>query len=165
MDRAELFAAIDAGWQRLDVLVRSLADDDWRRPLPAEEPGADARTVADVIAHLAAWKQKSLKIAMSQAEPGVAAVDDYPSRVLDFDYNVFNHDVLLEWREQSPTSVLARHRAAHHGLLVALEALPDDRLLVDGRPRRWLRPCLGHLGDHIAELEKAVGPGGTQPDR
>jgi hypothetical protein len=150
-------AEIDSGWKRLDGLVTGLSDDDWRRMVPAQDPDADIRTVADVIAHIAAWKQNSLKIAMAQGEPSAAPVDDYPNRVLDFDFNEFNHEVLEEWRGQALTTVLARHRAAHHGLIIALDALPDDRMLVDERPRKWLRPCLGHLGDHLEELETALG--------
>ncbi len=148
---------IDDGWQRLDGLVAGLAEDDWRRMVPAEDPNADVRTVADVVAHIAAWKQNTLKIAIAQGEPSSEPVDDFPGQVLGFDFNQFNHQVLEEWRGQPPTTVLARHRAAHHGVVVALEALPDERLLVDGRPRKWLRPCLGHLGDHLTELEIAVG--------
>jgi hypothetical protein len=148
-------ADIDERWQRLDGLVAGLDEDGWRRVLPAED-GDDARTVADVIAHIAAWKQQALKIAMTQVEPGSEPVDALPNQLIGFDFNEFNHEVLLEWRGQPPTSVLARHRAAHHGLVVALEALPDERLLVDGRPRKWLRPCLRHLGDHMDELEAAV---------
>jgi hypothetical protein len=157
VDRAELLAEIDAGWRELDELVAGLAEDDWLRMLPPEDPDADIRTVADVVAHIAAWKQNAMKIAMAQAAADAEPVDGYPNQVLGFDFNAFNHDVLLEWRGQPSLSVLARHRAAHHGLVAALEPLPDERLLVEDRPRRWLRPALGHLGDHLEELHTAVG--------
>ena len=157
MNRAELWAEIDRRWRDLDGLVAGLAEDDWRRMVPAEDPDADIRTVADVVAHIAAWKQNAMIIAMAQAAADAEPVDGYPNQVLEFDFNAFNHDVLLEWRGQPPTSVLARHRAAHHGLVAALEPLPDERLLVEDRPRRWLRPALGHLGDHLDELRAALG--------
>lgn len=159
MDRAQLMAEIEESWQELDGLVRGLSEDDWHRPLAKEDPDADAWVVADGIAHIAAWKQNSLKIAMAQAEAGSEPVDEYPSAVLGFDTAEFNREVLLEWRDQPITSVLARHRAAHHGLLAALDALPDDRLLAGDRPRRWLRPAIRHIGDHIGALREAVGKG------
>ena len=149
-------AQVEANWRDLDGLVSGLAEEDWQRVVPADGPETETRTVADVIAHIAMWKQNALKIAMAQAGAEAEPADGYPSQVLGFDFNEFNQEVLLEWRGQPVTSVLARHRAAHHGLISALEALPDDRLLAEGRPRRWLRPALGHLGDHMGELRAAL---------
>src|SRR5438309_6802615 len=108
MDRLELMADIDARWQALDGLVSAFTDEDWRKPVAKEDPDADEWVAADAVAHIAAWKQQALRVAMQLADPAAAQVDETPNRVLGFDFNEFNREVLLEWRDQPITSVLAR---------------------------------------------------------
>ncbi len=41
------------------------------------------------------------------------------------------------------------HRTAHEAIIGAMAALPDDRLLLDDRPRLWLAPVTWHPNSHL----------------
>ena len=138
---------IEANWRRLDETVATLGESDWERHAPSEE---GARwTIADIVLHLAAWKRNGARVARLQAEPGSEPVNLYPAQVLGFEVDAFNRELLEGDHSREASEVLAQHRAAHAEMIAAIESLPDERLLIDGRPRRWLAPLRWHTTDHL----------------
>jgi Mycothiol maleylpyruvate isomerase N-terminal domain len=149
--RAALAAEIGACWERLDQLVADLNGPDWERPVRSDEGQALSWTIADVVLHLAAWKRNGARVARMQADPASKPTNLYPAEVLGFEVDTFNRELFEGTRSREPTHVVTEHRAAHAEMMAALEALPDERILIDGRPRRWLAPLRWHPSRHLDE--------------
>jgi hypothetical protein len=150
LTRAALIADIDAGWGRLDEVVSALSAGELTQKLTSRDPEDSSWTIADAVLHIAAWKRNGARVARLQAEPGSEPVDAYPPQVLGIDTRAFN-DALVQDRSRSRelAEVLAEHRSAHAEMLEALAPLPDERLLLDGRPRLWLAPVTWHPHHHL----------------
>ncbi|HXA42920.1 MAG TPA: maleylpyruvate isomerase N-terminal domain-containing protein [Candidatus Solibacter sp.] len=150
MNRDELTAEIEANWRQLDGVVARLTPDDLKRTLTSRDPEDPTWTIADAILHIAAWKRNGTRVAEMQAEPGSQPVDAYPPQILGIDLQEFN-DALVQdsSRSRELADVLLEHRAAHEAIMGAIEALPDDRLLLDERPRLWLAPVTWHPNSHL----------------
>ncbi len=121
MNRAELTAEIEANWRQLDEVVARLTADDLRRTLTSRDPEDPTWTIADAVLHIAACDLREFNDALVQ--------DASRSRALS--------DVLLE------------HRTAHEAITAAIAVLPDERLLLDERPRLWLAPVTWHPSSHL----------------
>jgi hypothetical protein len=150
MSRIGLLEEIDAGWRKLDEVVSALSPDDLARKLTSRDPEDPTWTIADAVLHIAAWKRNGARVARLQEEAASEPVDAYPPQVLGIDTRAFN-DALVQDRSLSreQAEVLAEHRSAHAAILEALAPLPDERLLLDCRPRLWLAPVTWHPNHHL----------------
>ena len=150
MNRAELTAEIEANWRQLDEVVARLTAEDLRRTLTSRDPEDPTWTIADAVLHIAAWKRNGLRVAEMQAEPGSEPVDAYPPQILGIDLREFN-DALVQdaSRSRALSDVLLEHRTAHEAITAAIAVLPDERLLLDERPRLWLAPVTWHPSSHL----------------
>jgi hypothetical protein len=152
MTRSALMDEIGIGWQRLDEAVGALSATDLARRLTSRDPEDLTWTIADAVLHIAAWKRNGERVARMQAEPGSEPVDAYPPQILGIDLQAFN-DALVTDRSRSREleAVLEEHQAAHAEILEALALLPEERLLLDGRPRLWLAPVTWHPNHHLTK--------------
>ena len=152
LTRDGLIAEIDAGWRRLDDVVSALNPADLGQTLTSRDPEDPSWTIADAVLHIAAWKRNGAQVARLQAEPGSEPVDAYPAQLLDIDTRVFNDALVQDGsRSRELAEVLAEHRSAHAEIVEALGPLPDERLLLDGRPRLWLAPVIWHPNHHLTK--------------
>lgn len=150
--RQNLVAEIERVWEEFDAYVRRLDPTRLAAAVPGPGEGADEWTVRDVLVHLAAWKRNSAAIARLQADPGQAAANAFPGRLLNFKTDEFNAAVLQRWREAATPAILEEHRSAHADLLTAIADVPEARLFRRGRTVLWLTPALGHTSVHLADL-------------
>ncbi len=143
-------AEIEATWRQLDEVVARLTPGDLSRALTSRDPEDPTWTIADAVLHIAAWKRNGTRVAEMQAEPGSEPVDAYPPQILGIDLQEFN-DALVQdsSRSRELADVLIEHRTAHEAIIGAIAALPDDRLLLDDRPRLWLAPVTWHPNSHL----------------
>jgi hypothetical protein len=161
VDRAELLQEIDAAWGRLNSVVSALEPEEWERQVHSDEARGEPWSVKDTVIHLAAWKRNGLRVAIGQ-QAGEPPEDRYPTEILGLDRDAFNKETWEKWREAPIEAVLAEHRAAHGELRAVVALLPEERVLLEGRPRHWLRPLLTHPEDHLEAqirpaLERSIG--------
>jgi hypothetical protein len=131
MRRAELLAELDsenAGWERL---LAEIGED------RMEESGvAGEWSTKDVVAHLAAWRRRTVgrleAVAKGQPEPA----PPWPAEMHE-------DDEINDWfhardRAQSVRDVLAGSQHVFHQLRSAIEKLPDD-VLEDPARLPWMQ--------------------------
>lgn len=126
MRRAELLAELDSENQNWERLLADIGED------RMEEPGvAGAWSAKDVVAHLAAWRRRTVArleaVAKAQPEPAPA----WPAELRD-------DDQINEWfhardRTKSVREVLSESRSVFQQLRSAVEKLPDEVLQDPGR--------------------------------
>lgn len=155
MNKEELLQEIGDIFSRLDKVASDLSSDDMAKAVAWQDDETEGWTVGQCLVHIAAWKRNAAKIAEKQIE-GDKPVDDYPTAVLGLNRDGFNAQLLVKWNVKARRETLDEHRFAHELLLGLLEALPEDRLLVeeadgDVRARRWLKPALSHSTNHLEE--------------
>ena len=147
--REDLLREIDRRWHELDVFVRGLSPAELRLPVDGGEEGI-TWDVGVAIAHIALWKRNAAKVATMMQGP--ATPDDrYPPFVLGLDLNAVNDEAASTWAARPRDQVLAEHESAHEDLLQAIATLDESRLIVNGKPIRWLHPMLQHATFHFAE--------------
>jgi hypothetical protein len=152
LTRSALTDEVDSGWQRLDEVVTALSAEELQTKLTSRDPEDPAWTIADAVLHIAAWKRNGTRVARLQAAPGSEPVDAYPPQILGIDLQAFNDALVRDpSHNRELSAVLSEHRAAHAELLEALRPLPDERLLLDGRPRLWLAPVTWHPIHHLTK--------------
>jgi hypothetical protein len=152
LTRDELMAEVEANWRRLDEVVARLTADDLTRTLTSRDPEDPTWTIADAVLHIAAWKRNGTRVAQMQSEPGSEPVDAYPPQILGIDLREFNDALVRDpSRSRALEDVLLEHRSAHEAITSAIASLPDERLLLDERPRLWLAPVTWHPISHLTK--------------
>jgi hypothetical protein len=121
MRRADLLAELDGENQRWERLLADIGAD------RMEEPGvAGAWSIKDIVAHLAAWRRRTVgrieAVANGQPEPAHA----WPAELLEDDeINAWFH---ARDRDKSVRDVLAESRGVFQQLVAAVAKLPEDAL-------------------------------------
>ena len=131
MRRAELLAELDSENESWERLLAEIGED------RMEEPGvAGAWSIKDVVAHLAAWRRRTVArleaVAKGQPEPAPA----WPAELRD-------DDQINEWfhardRATSLRQVLSESRNVFRQLRSAVEKLPDE-VLQDPSRLPWMQ--------------------------
>jgi hypothetical protein len=121
MRRADLLAELDGENQRWERLLGDIGAD------RMEEPGvAGAWSIKDIVAHLAAWRRRTVgrieAVANGQPEPAPS----WPAELLEDDeINAWFH---ARDRDKSVRDVLAESRGVFQKLVAAVAKLPEDAL-------------------------------------
>jgi hypothetical protein len=131
MRRAELLAELDSENRAWERLLAEIGED------RMEEPGvAGAWSVKDVVAHLTAWRRRTVgrleAVAKGEPEPAPA----WPA-------DLHEDDEINEWfhardRAKSVSEVLSESRHVFQQLRSAIEKLPES-VLDDPRRLPWMR--------------------------
>ena len=131
MRRAELLADLDSENQVWEGLLEDIGEE------RMEEQGvAGAWSIKDVVAHLAAWRRRTVgrleAVAKGQPEPAPA----WPAELRD-------DDEINKWfhardRAKPVREVLSESRRVFQQLRAAIEKLPDD-VLDDPRRFPWMQ--------------------------
>ena len=126
MRRADLVAELNSeqdGWERL---LAEIGED------RMEEPGvAGAWSIKDIVAHLTAWRRRTVRrleaAAMGQPEPA----HDWPADLYEDDeINAWFHE---RDRNTSVRETIAESRRVFERLVSAIEKLPQEALDDSGR--------------------------------
>jgi uncharacterized damage-inducible protein DinB len=121
MRQADLLAELDAENQRWERLLADIGAD------RMEEPGvAGAWSIKDIVAHLAAWRRRTVgridAVANGRPEPA----PPWPAELLEDDaINAWFH---ARDRDKSVRDVLAESRGVFQQLVSAVAKLPDEAL-------------------------------------
>jgi hypothetical protein len=131
MRRAELLAELDSENQNWERLLAEIGED------RMEEPGvAGDWSTKDVVAHLAAWRRRTVgrleAVAKGQPEPA----SEWPPELRE-------DDEINEWfhardRAKSVREVLSESRSVFQKLRSAIEKLPDE-VLQDPARLPWMQ--------------------------
>ena len=121
MRRADLLAELDSEYQAWELLLGQIGED------RMDEPGvAGSWSIKDVIAHLTAWRRRTVgrleAVAKSQPEP----TSQWPADLHDDDeINAWFH---ARDRDKSVGQVLDESRRVFQQLVAAIQKIPDDAL-------------------------------------
>lgn len=152
MRRAELLAEIDSENQNWERLLAEIGED------RMEEPGvAGAWSIKDVVAHLAAWRRRTVGRLEAVAKGRPEPAPPWPAEMQD-------DDEINEWfhardRVKSVRQVLSESGSIFQQLRSAIEKLPDD-VLEDPARLPWMQgtalsgaTLFGHFHeDHEADM-------------
>jgi hypothetical protein len=145
--RSEVIKRTIQEFDRLDDLVASLANQDWRRLLPRPET-KDPWTVKDALAHITHWKADVARSVRKQPRP----IEERGLNVNDG-----NQLIYVRWRDRSPREVLAWHRQVQKDLLVALQEAPGKWFSGKERRPEWPFDLDGHSTYHrVKDIEQAL---------
>jgi hypothetical protein len=152
MRRADLIAELNSEQDAWEGLLAEIGED------RMDEPGvAGAWTVKDIVAHLAAWRRRTVgrleAVAHGQPEPA----HEWPADLKEDDeINAWFHE---RDRDKSVRQTLAESRAVFEQLVSAIEKMPEDAL---DHPERfpWMQGApvtgatlFGHFHDeHEADI-------------
>jgi hypothetical protein len=145
--RDEVIKRTIAEHRRLDRLVASLSEADWKRLLPRPET-KDPWTVKDGLAHVIYWKANFARRIRGERRPP-------EERGLEF--HELNHVIYARWRRRPPREVVSWHREVQKDLLAALRAAPAK--LFSGKPHApdWPYDLDGHSAFHrVKDIERAL---------
>jgi hypothetical protein len=145
--RDEVISRTIEEFERLDMLVAHLSDEQWSllllRPLTK-----DPWTVKDVVAHIAHWKADIARSARGLRRPP-------PERGLET--NEANHLIYLRWHDRTSAEVLDWHRQVQEDVLVALRSAPDSWFSSRERKPEWPYDLEGHSAFHRQrDIERAL---------
>ena len=140
--KRQLLERMDAGWRELETVVGQLegrmdADlgDGWR--------------VVDVLAHIALWERVARWKLTGDPVPGADDLTDGEP----FDLDHFNQTMRGRWQDRDSDAVLTELRAAHAGLVEAVEASDDASCAPGGKTYTVIdEDGAGHYGAHLDEL-------------
>jgi len=152
MRRADLIAELNSEQDAWEGLLAEIGED------RMDEPGvAGAWTVKDIVAHLAAWRRRTVgrleAVAHGQPEPP----HEWPADLKDDDeINAWFHE---RDRDKSVRQTLAESRAVFEQLVSAIEKMPEDAL-DDPERLSWMQGApltgatlFGHFHDeHEADM-------------
>jgi hypothetical protein len=121
MRRADLLAELNAEYQGWERLLAEIGED------RMDEPGAAGTwSIKDVVAHLTAWRRRTVgrleAVAKGQPEPKAPWPADLHE---DDEINAWFHE---RDRGQSVRETLAESRRVFEKLVSAIEKLPEDAL-------------------------------------
>jgi hypothetical protein len=130
MRRAELLAELNAEQQNWERLLGEIGED------RMDEPGvAGAWSIKDIVAHLTAWRRRTVR----RLE---AAATGLPEPAHDWPVDLHEDDEINAWfhqrdRGQSVRETLAESRRVFEQLASAVEKMPEDKL-DDPRNFPWM---------------------------
>lgn len=131
MRRAELIAQLNSEQEAWEGLLGQIGED------RMEEPGvAGAWSIKDVVAHLTAWRRRTVGRLEAAASGKSEPAHEWPAELKEDDeINAWFHD---RDRAKSLHNVLSESRAVFEKLRAAVEKLPEDTL---DHPERlpWLQ--------------------------
>ncbi len=134
-------------FKRLDGLVASLNDSDWKRRVPRPET-KDPWTVKDALVHITYRKSNMVRTMLKQRRPA-------DERGLSPDE--LKHLIYTRWRNRSPEEVLAWHRQVQKDVLAALKAMPEDWFSGRERGADWPYHLEGHSSFHrLRDIARAL---------
>jgi hypothetical protein len=156
MRRADLVAALNSEYESWEGLLARIGED------RMEEPGvAGSWSIKDVIAHLTAWRRRTVgrleSVARGQPEPA----QEWPADLHEDDeINAWFH---ARDRGKSVREVLAESRRVFQQLVSAIEKLPED-FLDDPARFPWMEGAsltgatlFGHFhNEHEADMRAFV---------
>ena len=151
MSRADVFGDLDAEETRLEEILASLDDTQWRSP-----SGAEGWSIRDVVLHLA----QSEELAAASAALGAA---DGSSRSLREAGSGIDAamDARVRAERAEPHEVFDRWRTARRATLEALRAAdPDVRLAWVGTPLKPATMATTRLAEHWAHALDVTAPFG-----
>jgi hypothetical protein len=130
MRRADLLAELNAEYQGWERLLAKIGED------RMDEPGAAGTwSIKDVVAHLTAWRRRTVgrleAVAQGQPEPKPAWPAELTS---DDDINSWFH---ARDRDRPVREVVTEARRVFQQLVSAIEKLPEDKL-ADPRNFPWM---------------------------
>jgi len=151
---------IRTSYLEADALFRSLDPADLERPVfTGEGPGWRVR---DLIAHYAYRQTIAARCAENTATYRMPGADERMRVYLGIpeELDEMNDANYRAWRARVAADALAHLRAANDRLVVAIEALPPDRILTGEGPEdihRFLwQPGLNHLRQHREHIDNAL---------
>ena len=121
MRQADLLAELNAENEAWEGLLADIGED------RMEEPGvAGAWSIKDVVAHLAAWRRRTVGRIEAVANGGPEPAPSWPADLQqDDDINAWFHE---RDRDKSVREVLTESRAVIQQLVSAVAKLPEDAL-------------------------------------
>ncbi|CAN5193439.1 hypothetical protein BH18CHL2_BH18CHL2_06790 [soil metagenome] len=156
-DRSPGLSLVDTEWRRWERLVAQLRVEDYMVPVFEAEGAADSWTIRDVLAHIAAWKRNTIRVAEVHAAGGSPPLDETPDETLQVDVKAFNDEVYRRWHAASVPDIVAEHQAAHRELVAVLGRLPIAK--IPSHPTRtWLYPATWHPRLHRLHVLDALDP-------
>ena len=154
-DKADLLARIDSTWAELEAAIVGIPPDDLSRLRDA-----NGWSIADHLAHLAAWERSMLALFASRPRHEGLGIDRETYERDDIDE--INAAIRNAAAGQSPDAAIATLEQTHADLMARVATLTDEDLrqpyshfLPDepgdesGEPILW-RLC-GNTADHFAE--------------
>lgn len=133
-------AATRAVWEQTEPEMHVHGDTGWR--------------VRDILAHIAVWDHESAKSLRAYRAGGEYAI---PNLVEDD----FNHQSILEWREQTAEAVLDQYEQARQEFKDAIQDIPYDMYPGDllypwGDERGTIAQLVDYMIEHEAEHRQEI---------
>ena len=130
MRRADLLSELNVEYQGWERLLAEIGEDRMD-----EASAAGAWSIKDVVAHLTAWRRRTVgrleAVAQGQPEPKPT----WPAELTeDDDINAWFH---ARDRDKSVSAVLSEARRVFQQLVSAIEKLPEDKL-ADPKSFPWM---------------------------
>jgi hypothetical protein len=145
--REEVIERAIREFERLDRLVATLSEEDWKRPL-LRPAGKDPWTVKDALVHITYWKADVARSVRKQRRPPEEA---------RLTTNEHNRIVYERWRDRPAPEVLAWHREVQADALAALREAPDAWFSARERGAPWPFDLDGHSAYHrVRDIERAL---------
>ena len=148
MTKPELLDKIRTGYAELDQVLAPLNE---AQMTTGGENGA--WSIKDILAHLAAWQQRTLtriEAALRNEKPAI------PPLTSDEEIDQLNEHFYQENKHRSLSEVLSNFRTSSSQLLEAVQAAPEE-VLIDPQRVPWLNGIAvwqivaGNTYEHIAE--------------
>jgi len=145
--REEVIKRIIQEFDRLDLLVNNLTDEDWNKLVPRPDT-KDPWTVKDALAHITHWKADTVRKIKKQP---------IPVEEKGLNWTDGNHLIYERWRDCSPLEVLAWHRKVQEDVLSALQVAPDAWFRGKECRQEWPFDLDGHSSYHrVKDIESAL---------
>jgi uncharacterized protein (TIGR03084 family) len=145
----DVFDDLDAEETRLEEILASLDDEQWRAP-----SGAEGWSICDVVLHLAQSEELAAASAALGSAGGGPPVSDEADTGIDA-----RMDARVRAERAEPHEVFERWRAARHSALGALRAAdPGVRLAWVGTPLKPATLATTRLAEHWAHALDVTAP-------
>jgi hypothetical protein len=131
MDKLELLNAIDREASEWELLLLEIGEERMERSGVSGE-----WSIKDVVAHLSAWRAKTLTQLEAVQQNQIAATDYWPNgwdEEDDDDLKKINAWIYEENRDRFLQDVLNESREQFHQMRTVMRALSDDDLFTPGR--------------------------------
>jgi uncharacterized protein (TIGR03083 family) len=124
--KAELLKDIQVERTRLEQTLSTLTPKDMTRP-----GVVGAWSVKDVLAHLAAWEQ--LFLHWYEAGRNGKRAEPTPVGMSRKAMDALNEQIFKRYSRRSLATVLAEFQASYEAILAAIQAVPEDDMIAEGR--------------------------------
>lgn len=131
-------------WQALWAITRGLDEGDWLVPGAAGE-----WNLKDVLAHIAAWQEETIRLLPEMARQVVAGIEE----PFDYDIDAWNAAQYEARRDLSVAEVQKGLLAAREQLIAMLQRLPGEWLDGHEGMRNWaMYSTYAHYDEHLPDL-------------